>query len=234
MVVYTCKHCDASELDTGSGALGLEPPSAETLGCGAARIDLQQEGRGATHGGPLPAAVRRAVMLRDRCTCRVPGCKRRRYVDVHHLTPRTNGGEHSRSNCIVLCTTHHRLLHEGKLHITGDAEGTLDVRDDSGALVEERKPWTDLSRAAHADSPRPPGEPRSWDGVVDRPDATPQGGSPAGRRLLQIMAHRGGWTVDALVDASGLSASAVLSTLLFLQLDGSVRYRDFLFEPRCA
>src|SRR5688572_25161843 len=41
---------------------------------------------------------------------------------VHHLIPQASGGAHSRANCIVLCTTHHRLLHEGKLRIIGDTE----------------------------------------------------------------------------------------------------------------
>jgi hypothetical protein len=122
VVVYECGRCGKSELDTGVGAFELEPAAAATLGCGAREVELAREGRGAQRGGPLPAAIRRAVLLRDRCRCRVPGCSRRRYVDVHHLIPRAEGGEHSRSNCITLCSTHHRRLHEGKLLITGDAD----------------------------------------------------------------------------------------------------------------
>jgi hypothetical protein len=232
VVVYTCKHCRESELDTGSGALGLEATSAETLACGATHIDLDQAGQGRSHRGPLPAPVRRAVMLRDRCTCRVPGCNRRRYVDVHHLIPQASGGAHSRANCIVLCTTHHRLLHDGKLQIIGDAEGQLEVRDESGAPIEERKPWTDFALGSHADSTESRDSEQSVGSAVETSVETTQGGSAAGRRLLQVMAHRGGWTVDALIDASGLSASTVLSTLLFLELDGSVTHRDSLFEPR--
>jgi hypothetical protein len=170
-------------------------------------------------------------MLRDRSTCRVAGCSRRRYVDVHHLIPQASGGAHSRANCVVLCTTHHRSLHEGKLHISGDAEGQLDVRDESGALIEEQKPWTDSVLASGADSTESHDDRKSVDGAPESYVAT-QSGSPAARRLLQVMAHRGGWTVDALIDASGLSASTVLSTLLFLQLDGRVTNRDSLFAPR--
>jgi hypothetical protein len=122
VVVYECSRCGKSELDTGVGGFELEPAAAATLGCGAREVALASEGRGVQRGGPLPAAIRRAVLLRDRCRCRVPGCRRRRYVDVHHLIARADGGEHSRSNCITLCSTHHRRLHEGKLLITGDAD----------------------------------------------------------------------------------------------------------------
>jgi hypothetical protein len=122
VVVYECSRCGKSELDTGVGGFELEPAAAATLGCGAREVELAREGRGVQRGGPLPPAIRRAVLLRDRCRCRVPGCSRRRYFDVHHLVARSDGGEHSRSNCITLCSTHHRRLHEGKLLITGDAD----------------------------------------------------------------------------------------------------------------
>jgi hypothetical protein len=122
VVVYECDGCRKCELDTGVGPFELEPAAAATLACGAREVDLASEGRAVQRGGPFPAAIRRAVLLRDRCRCRVPGCNRRRYVDVHHLLPRSEGGEHSRRNCITLCSTHHRRLHEGKLLITGDAD----------------------------------------------------------------------------------------------------------------
>jgi hypothetical protein len=81
-----------------------------------------------------PAAVRRAVMLRDHGRCRFPGCCRRRHVDVHQLASRAacaqpasraGGGESSRNNSLVLCAAHHRLLQGGMLDISGDAEGEL-------------------------------------------------------------------------------------------------------------
>jgi 5-methylcytosine-specific restriction endonuclease McrA len=101
----------------------------------ASEVELAREGRGIQRGGPLPAAIRRAVLLRDRCRCRVPGCSRRRYVDVHHLVARAEGGDHSRSNCITLCSTHHRRLHEGKLLITGDADAEPVFQDSANQRV---------------------------------------------------------------------------------------------------
>lgn len=53
--------------------------------------------------------VRRAVLLRDG-QCRVPGCARRRGLEVHHLTPRTWNGTDEISNLAAVCPAHHRLL----------------------------------------------------------------------------------------------------------------------------
>lgn len=132
VVLYECRHCSRTELQTGAGAVELAEGQAAALGCGAPVRDLRTEGRVVQRSGAMPAAIRRAVLLRDRCTCRVPGCDRRRYVDVHHVHSRAEGGEHSRSNCMTLCTTHHRLLHEGRLFVNGDAEGELCFRRSDG------------------------------------------------------------------------------------------------------
>jgi hypothetical protein len=208
LVAYACKECSRTELDTGSNVLELDAASRATFCCGASVVDLEQEGRSVTSGGNLPAAVRRAVMLRDRCRCRVPGCGRRRYVDVHHLTSLAEGGVHSRANCVLLCTTHHRRLHEGKLSITGDADGELDVRDTGGVAIDDRA-------------------------IDDREDAAvtaTQGGSSPEECLLRVMSQRGGWSTDELVEASGLPVNIVSSTLLLLEIDGKVRGREMVFE----
>jgi hypothetical protein len=57
----------------------------------------------------LSPKLRRAVLLRDG-KCRVPGCGRRRGLEVHHLLPRTWGGRDEISNLAAVCPAHHRLL----------------------------------------------------------------------------------------------------------------------------
>jgi hypothetical protein len=70
------------------------------------------------HGAPLGIGrrvsaispkLRRAVLLRD-TQCRVPGCARRRGLEVHHLLPRTWGGFDEIANLAAVCPAHHRLL----------------------------------------------------------------------------------------------------------------------------
>jgi hypothetical protein len=64
--------------------------------------------------------LRRAVLLRD-TRCRVPGCGRRRGLQVHHLVPRTCGGTDDISNLAAVCPAHHRLLiPHGRLALVGN------------------------------------------------------------------------------------------------------------------
>ncbi len=57
----------------------------------------------------LSPKLRRAVLLRD-ARCRVPGCGRRRGLEVHHMVPRSWDGSDETSNLAAVCPAHHRLL----------------------------------------------------------------------------------------------------------------------------
>ncbi len=70
------------------------------------------------------AAQRRAIRRRDRNRCRFPGC-RNRIFDVHHIRHWTKGGVTSIDNGCLLCTHHHKLVHEGGWTLTGDPAGDL-------------------------------------------------------------------------------------------------------------
>ena len=68
----------------------------------------------------VPLALRRLVEERDR-GCRVPGCTRRR-VQLHHVIHWEDGGPTVSWNLLGLCHRHHRLHHQGRLGIHGDAD----------------------------------------------------------------------------------------------------------------
>ena len=219
VVLYECLSCARTEVDTGAGPLELGAAAAAALGCGARVRDLRTEGRVVRRGGPLPRAIDRAVRLRDRHTCRVPGCHRRRYVDVHHLRFQSDGGEHSRSNCVCLCTTHHALLHEGRLRIEGDAEGELMFYGATGAPLS-------VTGASHGGTAGVTGASHGGTaGVTGASHGGTAGAMGMGQQaamLLALMGGRGGWGLDALVDASGLGVSVVQGALMGLELDGCV------------
>jgi hypothetical protein len=60
----------------------------------------------------IPAAMRRAVIARDR-HCQHPGCFRAaRWCDVDHKIDWIHGGETKLSNLQLLCRHHHRLKHQ--------------------------------------------------------------------------------------------------------------------------
>ncbi len=198
VVLYECKICQLTELDTGSGAVVLDAAAAAALGCNAKVRDLDTEGRIVKRAGEVPAAVKRAVRLRDRNRCRNPACGRRRYVDVHHIQQREAGGSHSRANCVSLCTTCHGKLHARELFVEGDADAELSFYDARRELITST-----LGRD-------PIGSPRD--------DVT-----PAEARLLQVMGNRGAWHHDGLVAATGLGIVEVTRALLVLQLAGHIR-----------
>ena len=63
----------------------------------------------------IPPAVRRQVLRRDKGRCAVPGCRNHRFLDVHHVHERADGGDHDPENLVVQCGAHHRAIHDGHL-----------------------------------------------------------------------------------------------------------------------
>ncbi len=59
----------------------------------------------------VPAALRRAVVARDR-HCVIPDCTRpAKWSDVHHRVAWAHGGETEINNLCLLCRHHHTLVH---------------------------------------------------------------------------------------------------------------------------
>jgi hypothetical protein len=59
----------------------------------------------------IPVSIRRAVTLRDR-GCAFPGCDRPpARCECHHIEHWSDGGETKLPNLVMLCGSHHRILH---------------------------------------------------------------------------------------------------------------------------
>ncbi len=69
-----------------------------------------------------PRKVRRLIEHRDRYRCRVPGCGSTLWLQVHHIVHWEDDGETVTWNLCCLCSTHHRMHHQGLLGITGNAD----------------------------------------------------------------------------------------------------------------
>jgi hypothetical protein len=134
-------HVDQAALTDGKGRSGLPVESVRRLACdGDAVVIVEDE-----NGEPLsvgrktrivPTAIKRVLWARDKA-CRFPGCGRTRYVDAHHIKHWSAGGETSLKNLMLLCTQHHRLVHEGGFGIEKDYRDRWFFRRPDGRAVPE-------------------------------------------------------------------------------------------------
>ena len=69
----------------------------------------------------VPDRTRRVVIHRDG-GCGTPGCNVTHHLEVHHIIHWEDGGVTETWNLIALCPHHHRLHHQGKLGISGNAD----------------------------------------------------------------------------------------------------------------
>jgi hypothetical protein len=104
-----------------------------------------------------PAWMVRQLRYRDR-GCVFPGCGTRRFTVAHHLRPWSVGGPTSLENLALVCTFHHRLVHELGWR----------VRRDRGGFR-----WTRPDGKLHQPGASPPGRdpPCGRPGRVDVPGA---------------------------------------------------------------
>jgi hypothetical protein len=96
----------------------------------------------------IPAWLRRLAEGRDR-GCRFPGCRRTRWLQIHHRRRWTDGGPTNLDNLVSLCGFHHRLIHRDRWAINGRPDGHLVFLNKWGTVhtpVRDRFPegWTRL------------------------------------------------------------------------------------------
>ena len=82
----------------------------------------------------IPPALRRALLSRDR-GCRFPGCTATHRLHGHHVRHWANGGETSLDNLILLCPTHHRLVHEGGFDVQRLDDGAFRFTNPDGDTI---------------------------------------------------------------------------------------------------
>jgi hypothetical protein len=117
-------HVDQTALTSNKGRSGLPVESVKRIACDSDKVVILED----SDGEPLsigrktrivPAAIKRALWSRDK-GCVFPGCCNKRFVDAHHVQHWSAGGETSLGNLVLLCTRHHRLVHEGGFSIDKD------------------------------------------------------------------------------------------------------------------
>jgi hypothetical protein len=82
----------------------------------------------------VPTAIKRALVARDK-RCAFPGCHHERFVDAHHIEHWSAGGETSLDNLMLLCSQHHKLVHEGGFKIERDYQNQWFFKRPDGRVV---------------------------------------------------------------------------------------------------
>jgi Domain of unknown function (DUF222)/HNH endonuclease len=148
-------HVDASALGRVGGKADLPLPTVQRLTCDGSVVPVLV----GPDGTPLnvgrkqrtvPSAIRRALAARDR-TCVFPGCHHTRFLDAHHVQHWAEGGETRLDNLLLLCSTHHKLVHEGGFSIVRRHDGhcyfarpdgrPIDANESANCVEEARREY---------------------------------------------------------------------------------------------
>lgn len=86
------------------------------------QFSTKQKEPGEGDHGPVDEESKKIVMARQGFKCAKPGCEQKRYLVIHHITPRNMGGDNRLSNLVYLCPTHHAEAHD-------DGSGKPDYTD---------------------------------------------------------------------------------------------------------
>jgi len=127
----------SSSIESSTDHVEASAASAER-GAGRDQADRSSPTSGPRATQTIPPSLRRAVLLRDQRRCQVPGCANARWLDVHHLELRSEGGRHSLTNLTCLCSAHHRAAHRGKITLARSEGGALRVRHADGTEYGHR------------------------------------------------------------------------------------------------
>ena len=88
------------------------------------------------HSDEIPAAIRRAVILRDQHCRWAGGCDQPASAcEVHHVTHLADGGTTSVDGCALYCFHHHVVIHQWGWTVALHPDGTTTARSPDGTKV---------------------------------------------------------------------------------------------------
>jgi len=132
-------HVDQSALVNGNGRSSLPIESVKRLCCDGLAVVIGEDEQGeplniGRKTRTVPTAIKRALIARDK-RCAFPGCYHERFVDAHHIEHWSAGGETSLNNLMLLCSQHHKLVHEGGFRIERDYQDQWFFKRPDGRAV---------------------------------------------------------------------------------------------------
>jgi hypothetical protein len=129
VAMTVCPQCRRGTRDGAGRELAVEPNVVEAALCDAQHIgDTHVDGVPVRASQTIPPRIRRLVVRRAHGRCEAPGCRAARFLEIHHIVHRAEGGTHDPSLLILLCSAHHGAIHRGVLHVSGRAPDRLEFR----------------------------------------------------------------------------------------------------------
>ena len=134
-------HVDAAALQDKGGKSDLPVESVRRIACDADLVAVTRDAKGnllnlgRKHRVVSPQ-LKRALLARDKC-CTYPSCSHEQFLEAHHVMHWADGGETSLENTTMICSRHHRLLHEGGFTIHKNFAGEWYFRTSEGKVLPE-------------------------------------------------------------------------------------------------
>ena len=122
-------------------------------GSGGEVLDIGRKSR------TVPAAMRRALEVRDDRRCSFPGCERTLYLDAHHIEHWIDGGATKLENLCLLCSRCHGFVHDRGLAIEHRATGRHVFRTAEGLVIEHAPAPPSVDGPYVSDGPAGPLDP---------------------------------------------------------------------------
>jgi hypothetical protein len=129
------------------GAGPISPETAERLACDARRLTIKREGADLVHSrvGRCASYVQQRALARRSTFCQYPGCTLARELEAHHILPVARGGRTELANLILLCSRHHKLLHDRHIDTGGTGDRPV-FTDATGREITASQPHAPPAR----------------------------------------------------------------------------------------
>ncbi len=105
--IHLCPECESTTVQTSKGELEIS-----TSELNRARCDCLISKPNHRNVSSIPPSIKRQVLEKARYKCQRPGCHHTRFLEIHHVVPRAQGGSNKPENLRCLCGACHKLLHE--------------------------------------------------------------------------------------------------------------------------
>jgi hypothetical protein len=131
---------DEPPLLEGAGPISIE--TAEWLTCDSRRLMIKPCGCDLVHsrvGRCASYPQMRALYKRSGGHCQFPGCTAAHELEAHHVIAVEHGGATVLANLILLCSRHHKHLHDHHILVSGAAEHPT-FEGQSGRAITANQP----------------------------------------------------------------------------------------------